>query len=485
MYLIIKGENMYLKQLKMKNFRGIANCTINLHPKMNIFIGNNGSGKSTIMDACKILLSFLSNTKKYNILPEEHPSIFDVKRDLTIGKDEGYLHSIFDTAHFNIPYSISCSIDKNSVQFNDITDLTSLSEDFNFDYYNNYKQLLAWGNHFRNPIVLQDKYDTLIKDTEEYAKELDDENAKELLKVLKKDPKEVIGVLSYIANNYLNNLHILPVIVYYGMERAFVKTDIRESDINTRGRAYKDWMSGDANFDLFLGWYSQQDKNTITTVNKTIKHFINIDLLNMEDGILYIEQTSIDNQKMKLDISLLSQGEKLYIALIADITRRLIQLNANRLDNPLDGYGCIFIDEVELHLHPKWQREILPKLTEIFPNCQFIVTSHSPQAISSLHDCSVFVVNSEVSIETPYELLPESNMYGKTSDQILEYIMDSPKRDSKIEGIINDIYQSLHPESLDIPKAEASLDELEQLIGNDAEVTKVRALIQRIQLLGR
>ena len=155
------------------------------------------------------------------------------------------------------------------------------------------------------------------------------------------------------------------------------------------------------------------------------------------------------------------------------------------LSDPLEGKGVIFIDEIELHLHPKWQREILPKLVEIFPNCQFIVTTHSPQVISSISNCSVFVLNQEALSETsnikPLKL--EHVMYGKTSDQILEYIMDSSKRDFEIEEQIKKIYALLDDKKVD--KAKQAIKILKEKIGNDTEITKLNAWVKRIEILGK
>lgn len=55
-----------------------------------------------------------------------------------------------------------------------------------------------------------------------------------------------------------------------------------------------------------------------------------------------------------------------------------------QLDNPLEGGGVILIDEIDLHLHPKWQRMIVTKLGDVFPNCQFLLSTHSPHVIT--HD---------------------------------------------------------------------------------------------------
>lgn len=92
---------------------------------------------------------------------------------------------------------------------------------------------------------------------------------------------------------------------------------------------------------------------------------------------------SIDKNGQTLNVLQLSQGEKSLMALVGDIARRLAMMNP-MLENPLNGEGIILIDEVDMHLHPTWQRTIIQRLTTTFPHCQFVLTTHSPLVISVL-----------------------------------------------------------------------------------------------------
>ena len=91
----------------------------------------------------------------------------------------------------------------------------------------------------------------------------------------------------------------------------------------------------------------------------------------------------VDKAGVALDLSQLSDGERSFLAMISDLGRRLALANP-LLDNPLHGAGVVLIDELELHLHPKWQREVSEKLRKTFPNIQFIATTHSPFVIQAL-----------------------------------------------------------------------------------------------------
>jgi predicted ATPase len=79
----------------------------------------------------------------------------------------------------------------------------------------------------------------------------------------------------------------------------------------------------------------------------------------------------------------LSDGERSLLAIVADLVRRLALANPE-IDDPLQGAGVVLIDELELHLHPTWQRSVVEKLRTMFPNIQFIATTHSPFVIQSL-----------------------------------------------------------------------------------------------------
>ena len=86
----------------------------------------------------------------------------------------------------------------------------------------------------------------------------------------------------------------------------------------------------------------------------------------------------------------LSDGYHVFIALVADIARRAIMLNeSDGADAPARVEGVVLIDELDLHLHPRWQRVALPGLRNVFPRLQFVVTTHSPQVLSSVENRQV------------------------------------------------------------------------------------------------
>jgi predicted ATPase len=96
----------------------------------------------------------------------------------------------------------------------------------------------------------------------------------------------------------------------------------------------------------------------------------------------------------RISLQQLSDGERAFIALLGDLVRRLSLANPD-LQDPLQGHGVVLIDELELHLHPRWQREVVEKLRTSFPNIQFIATTHSPFIIQSLRPGELITLDPE------------------------------------------------------------------------------------------
>jgi predicted ATP-binding protein involved in virulence len=119
-------------------------------------------------------------------------------------------------------------------------------------------------------------------------------------------------------------------------------------------------------------------------------------------------------------IDQLSDGEKLLLALAADLARRLAMTYADRSD-PLQAEAIVLIDEIELHLHPSWQRQVLASLRSTFPNCQIIVTTHSPQVLSEVPN------EATVLVEDFQFVHPGVPTAGKDSTTILAEGMGTPE----------------------------------------------------------
>jgi len=187
----------------------------------------------------------------------------------------------------------------------------------------------------------------------------------------------------------------------------------------------------------------------------------------------------IDKNGETFNIDQLSDGEKNLITLIGDIARRLAIANPNS-SVPLEGEGIVFIDEIDLHLHPSWQRLIISQLTTVFPNCQFIITTHSPQVISQVQSESLFLLKNKNN-ELSYSKALES--YGMNTDRILEDLLEVDARPGKEKKELHKIFQLIQDNKIEEAKSEIMM--LKNLIGEDPELIKASVLIKRKEIIGK
>jgi predicted ATP-binding protein involved in virulence len=182
---------------------------------------------------------------------------------------------------------------------------------------------------------------------------------------------------------------------------------------------------------------------------------------------------SIDKNGETLDVAQLSQGEKSLMALIGDIARRLAVMNLG-IDNPLKGDGIVLIDEVDMHLHPKWQRSLIKSLTSTFPKCQFVLTTHSPLVISDSKNVLTYMICDD-------ELKQLPPLYGEDANTVLLEIMDTDVRNSDINIKLNDLLDAIHDRKLN--EARILLSALEaELPANNLELAKARMLLRKQEL---
>jgi len=168
--------------------------------------------------------------------------------------------------------------------------------------------------------------------------------------------------------------------------------------------------------------------------------------------------------KEPLNVLQLSQGEKSLMALVGDIARRLAMMNPT-LENPLHGTGIVLIDEIEMHLHPRWQRSVIPNLQKTFRNCQFIITTHSPQVLSSVKKEETFILENGALVKnTPHT-------QGRDSNSILYELFGVEERPKIYRDKINTFYDALEDEK--ISEAKEILAELTELFGEqDTEIVR-------------
>ncbi|MCP2731693.1 AAA family ATPase, partial [Limnofasciculus baicalensis] len=295
------------------------------------------------------------------------------------------------------------------------------------------------------------------------------------------------------------------VLVYYRTNRIILNSastyDDDEYEINQLNAYRRSFNRGINDFVDFFVWFRveedyeneirlRQDNNyrnpKLEAIRKAIENFLegfpnthfsdlrvvrkqsqkNIDFTRNPSPLSLI----ITKNDQDFNLEQLSEGEKTLLMLVTDLARRLAIANPGLGVDALQGEGIVLIDEIDLHLHPQWQRIVIPSFTRTFPNCHFIVTTHSPQVLSQVKRENVFILEDYKLVEvTPHT-------YGKDSNSILYELMAVNARPKEIQEKIDACFNLIDEEKL--AEAKVKLQELADLLGeDDTEIIRAKTLI--------
>ena len=227
------------------------------------------------------------------------------------------------------------------------------------------------------------------------------------------DPQSVLGLkelkkaMDGIVNadfdaSEENKPQDLPIVAFYDTDRAVFDPPQRRRGFRSefpRYGALEGALSARTDFrDFFEGFYAKGKEgeneeascnhrfNDLEAVRKAVASMIaGVSNPRIKESPLrfVVSAQSDDESPQELSIDQLSGGYRMMLALAADLARRMAQGNPH-LPDPLQSEAVVLIDEIELHLHPSWQQKVLGDLTRTFPNTQFIVSTHSPQVLTTV-----------------------------------------------------------------------------------------------------
>jgi len=394
---------MKLETLTIKNFRCFENLSISLHPNMTALVAVNGQGKSTLLDAIRIALW-------------PYISSFDLAK--TAFADPANAITINDVRMVRMPEG-------------DMARQLPSQIEVTGDYGNG---LASW-SRLRESEARRSK-------TKEHESVKHLKQQAETLQQLIRDPQQT-------------NID-LPVFGYYGTGRLWatkrlmenakaVKDDTKDADFYIRTFAYRNCMDPASSYKHFREWFIwayesytetairsnvfQQEKDEANNRIKVVQQVI--DALLMETGWHTLEYSVRYEKSLVLQhhdhgilkADLLSDGIRSVLAMAGDIAYRCIKLNPHYgMDAAKKSTGIVLIDEVDMHLHPSWQQLILSQLQQAFPNIQFIVTTHSPQVLSTVPKESIRLLSINVEGESVASI-PIAYSYGEPSNDVLQAIM--------------------------------------------------------------
>jgi predicted ATP-binding protein involved in virulence len=320
-----------------------------------------------------------------------------------------------------------------------------------------------------------------------------------------------------LADHYRNQLTVdskasLPLIAYYPVERSVLEIPLKIRTKHTFDQldGYDNSLNRGVDFRRFFEWFRErEDSENETGISDTAlaeisgkfgtdsdvwKTLANLKASSRDRQLTAVRSAiaafmpgfsnlrvqrkprlhmAIDKDGVTLNVAQLSQGEKSMMALVGDIARRLAMMNQS-LDNPLHGDGIVLIDEVDLHLHPRWQRSLIRQLSETFPNCQFVLTTHSPLVISDAKDVLVYVLNDG-------EIHEHNGLYGLDANQVLLEVMDTDIRNGEVQKSLNQLLKNV--QDGDLEKAKKLFSELSsELPEGHIELAKAALLIRKLEL---
>ncbi len=421
---------MKVKSLKLTNFRNYSDFEIDFDKKLNVIVAQNGVGKTTLLDAIAIgfgsMLTRMPKIKGKNF--EEKDLRFYTKEP---NKKAPYMRIELDT-YENISWDRTHSRDKSAQTKSQIPKAKQLKE-------------------------LDSYIDTFIDSYNDSIEEFE-----------------------------------LPLVMYYGTSRAVLRSPLRKTNFQknfSRFEALSGALNADSDFHRLFQWFDAMEDlerrkiqeyrdfdyvlPELEAVRKAItsmlEEFSNPHIKTRP--LRFLIEKTIDGVKISYRIDQLSDGYKTVIAMIMDIAARMAEANPH-MENPLKSNAIVMIDEVDLHLHPRWQQKILIDLQKTFPNAQFIVTTHSPQVLTTVKAEHI----QAIVLEDEMPMIKKFNFsYGAKSHELLNEILGVDERPQNIEIVqkLNEYLKLVDENKYDSKEAISLREELNKWgAGKEKELLK-------------
>ena len=415
---------MKIQSIDIAGFRGISDLSLNFSEGINVLAGINGAGKSAVLDCTAILLSRLI----------------------------GRIRSSAGTGRFFSESDIS----------NDVRET-------------------------RNSIEIHFQGETVQWCVTKGRKGLGKQRITR--------PKQLRKHIERLHSGLEEDEHsALPLAVYYPVNRAVldIPLRIRKRHRFDRLAAYDQALSGSgSSFRMFFEWFRQREDlenehrlekprfrdrqlQAVRTATKDLlPGFKNLKVRRSPLRMV------VEKNGEELIVNQLSDGEKCTLAMIGDLARRMAIANPH-MEDPLVVEAVVLIDEVDLHLHPSWQRTLASTLEKTFPQCQFLISTHSPAILSYLDPNRIWMLertNCGIEAKRP------DQTYGQTVDRVLEDIMNVPARPMEIRDKLAKLFLKIEQKKLQ--KAKRILRELKSDIGIDPDLVKAEAMIRRKEIVGK
>ncbi|WP_260943357.1 AAA family ATPase [Aliarcobacter cryaerophilus] len=443
---MMSNNLLKINKLYLDNYRCFKDFTIDFHDQLTVLVATNGKGKTAILDAIAVAFGTFVNSTGLARGSVFHRS--DVQKIKARETKTNEMEEVYPLV-----------LEANGVINNEVT---------------------HWSRELHKP-----KGATTTKDT------------KPLIQYGQDIRKKVVQKVD----------EILPLISYYGTGRLWGLKKItlnKKQHETSRLSGYIDCLDPLSSYKSFESWYvdiclaelelkiEEIEKNNLdisnnefTVIRKSIQQAVN-HIVEKNTGwkdIVYkkrAETIVAQNETFgELSLMQLSDGIRNMIGLVADIAYRAVKLNPHLENAPKQTPGIVLIDEVDMHLHPKWQQTVLTDLTKAFPNIQFIVTTHSPQVLSTVKKEQIRILGDNV-VSTP-----STHSFGEDSSVLLAELMNvSPLPPLEIVEKRKEYQRLIEDREYESPRAKQLQKELIENYGENSEfIIQTEMLIRRFEAL--
>ena len=454
---------MRLTRLDLTNYRGLRETHIEFDDRLTVITGENGVGKSSVLDATRTLI-----TKLWRELGVYRGDTLDFDTDHDVTRGEEAMEA-----------RLAFVLNDQSCQF-------TAAERRRVVYENpEYEGGLTQKGKEEASIEVRDRK-LLTADAEAVVAEVPDCSRKTLLR--RGRPKPL--ALFYSSRRSLYEAEKPRSTVVENRAAAPFMRALRSRPLQLLELAT--WWASEAYIATLKTDRAAQAARTLAAMQMAALRAV--DTLDGLDVRTKDPETGDDVSPTlvatkggsELDVRWLSDGERSLLALALDITRRLAQ-NQPRLKNPVkNGEAVVLIDELDLHLHPSWQRRIPGVLTSTFERCQFICTSHSPQIVGEVPAEQVRRLSAGGGVDDA------SLAKGQDYNLILETVFGDEDRNPEAQALLDRIFRTLHQRGPDVDsaavadEAEALIEEFEaKYLPKGSEIHRARARLERLRRLGR
>ena len=421
---------MYLEKVHLKNYKAIEELEIDLKPGINLLIGDNGSGKTSVLEGIAVALSGLFvnvvGVSTKNIIREDVHMIVEAAGDSSV------------SVKYCEPISAGCTLK------------------------------ICGGEEFSWNRVKEELSSTHTK--------MDDKGVCAWMKKLTNQPEAVLPLISFQSAARA-----------WRVKRGDFGTELKKK-LDDRRCGYIGCLDSAMDVKSIQQWCMKQE---VVAVNKgkqigeyeTFKSIISVfmkEINEMEEApkVYYSPQFGelvYKDGKEEMAISRLSAGYQSLLWMIMDLAYRVCLLNPE-LRERSQIKGIVLIDEVDMHLHPKWQWNIIKALSTTFEKVQFIIATHSPMVISSTKEANLILLDDKrKAIYLP-------GCYGYAVEDVLHYRQESMSRPKNVKVLLDQIDESLEDERFD--DAENALLQLKQLLGeNNSEYKRMEGIVEDTKMI--